>query len=73
MKSNCRNCGYEVVSWDAVKAAIQKDYDFTNDELDEGKIAVRVYHPDCAIADGRIDDESECDGLSFYWEAYRVS
>ena len=67
---DCRNCGSEVTDRNTIQAAVQQQYNFTNEEFNTDKIIVKAWHPDCAIADGRIDDKSELDeGLNFYWEA----
>lgn len=66
---HCRNCGCDVATWEAVKAAIMAEYTFTEEELDDGNIVVHVYHPECAVADERIDNVTDLDGAPFYWEA----
>jgi len=62
----CRNCGGTVAAWAAVKAAIQEEFSFTDDELESADIA--IFHPDCAVADERIAAIEDLDGAAFYWE-----
>lgn len=70
--TTCRNCGYEVAEWSEVKKAVMREYNFTDEELEDGKIVVRVYHPDCAVSDGRIEEGDQGNLPDpFYWDSYR--
>lgn len=66
----CQNCGGKATSRGTAQSAIQEQYNFTDQEFEDDKVIVRVWHPDCALADHRIDNKGELDdGLDFYWEA----
>jgi len=73
---SCRACGDDVAKFAAVKAAVQREMTYTDEDMDSGAVAVRVWHLGCAVADGRIDppdaDEMEERGERFYWEARRA-
>lgn len=58
----CRACSAVVCSrYDAIKL-VSKAY-----ELSESS-EIRVWHPGCAVDDGRIDYIEELDGDPFYYE-----
>jgi len=65
-KLSCRNCGSEVVKFEEAKAAVQVEYNYSDEELETAK-TIKVWHCDCAIADHRIEALEECGG-DFYWE-----
>lgn len=65
-KLSCRNCGDEVVEFEAAKVAVQAEYNYSDDELETIK-TIRVWHCDCAASDHRIGTVDECGG-EFYWE-----
>ena len=67
MKLSCRNCGNTVVDFRTAKAAVQKGYNYTDEELVTTK-SIRVWHKDCAIADGRIDTADESSAKDYHWE-----
>jgi len=64
----CRNCGDEVVEFEAAKIAVQAEYNYSDEELISTK-SIRVWHCDCAKLDHRIDTHEECGG-DFYWEVF---
>ena len=68
MKSTCRNCGYDLVEREVVVDAVQELYLYTEAELQDGPPSVRVWCPDCAVADGRIDEVDESASPDFHWE-----
>lgn len=63
----CRNCGYALVEYSEAKKAVQKEYSYSDEELDSGANTIKVWCPQCAVADGRVDDIGEVEG-EFYWE-----
>lgn len=63
----CRNCGHALVEFAKAKAAVQKEYNYSDVDLDSGLHTIKVWCPQCAVADGRVDDASEIEG-QFYWE-----
>lgn len=60
-KLYCRNCGDAVCDEKDARRRASKMYRLTESS------AIRVWHNDCAIADGRIDSEDDFDG-PYYWE-----
>jgi hypothetical protein len=72
-KMICQNCGSEVAPRSEVIAAVRAEYNFTDEEIESGKVVTKVFHPACAVADGRIDSEDDLNGAEFYWDAYEVS
>lgn len=62
---SCRACGGRVVDLEAAKALVKRDYNYTDEELEAG--AVKVWHSDCAVADGRLDNAADATD-EFYWE-----
>lgn len=66
-KLACRNCGYELVEFEAAIAAVQLEYRYLREEFEESKATIQVWCPACAVADGRVDELSEVDD-DFYWE-----
>ncbi|GIV81851.1 MAG: hypothetical protein KatS3mg051_1205 [Anaerolineae bacterium] len=67
MKLSCRGCGYPVVDESEAVEAVLREYNLSPERAAE---AVRVWHPDCAVADGQLDDPSEAEGgeSGFYWD-----
>lgn len=65
IKLTCRACGSEVTDLETAKALVKRDYTYTDEELEAG--AVKVWHPDCAVADGRLDKAADTTD-PFYWE-----
>lgn len=63
----CRNCGYALVNFATAKAAVQKEYNYSDEDLESGQNTIKVWCPTCAVSDGRVDDRSEVEG-EFYWE-----
>jgi rubredoxin len=63
----CRNCGYAFVEFSEAKKAVQNEYNYSDKELNRGQINIKIWCPQCAVADGRVDDISEVAG-EFYWE-----
>ncbi|GIV82686.1 MAG: hypothetical protein KatS3mg051_2040 [Anaerolineae bacterium] len=63
----CRACGYPVVDEDIAIEAAANEYNLPIEVIAE---SVRVWHPDCAVADGQIDEPSEAEGgeSGFYWD-----
>ena len=63
----CRNCGTPVASEAEVIEAVRRDYDNVGDN-DRLLSKVSVFHPDCAVIDGRIGSIDDLDGAPFYYE-----
>lgn len=64
MELNCRGCGRPVVSMEQAVEAVRRDgWKYSPEEIE----AIEVWHTDCALSEGRID-EADVRELEFYWE-----
>ena len=58
----CRACGSAACSRFDAEELVGKNYKlFESSEI-------RVWHPDCAVGDGRVDSIDDLDGDQFYYE-----